>query len=79
MFLHVPHGGSRRNALREQFSSPNPRAQRVANRVHLQLAFLPVWDSSALHLNAIEWTQNSEFWIGFKMLLAIWPETMTTI
>ena len=25
---------------------PFPRAQRVADRVHLRLAFLPVWDSN---------------------------------
>ena len=25
---------------------PIPRAQRVADRVHLRLAFLPVWDSN---------------------------------
>ena len=26
--------------------SPIPRAQRVADRVYLQLAFLPAWDSN---------------------------------
>ena len=53
--MHVLHEGLRRNALREQLLVLIPQAQRVADPMHLQLAFLPWWD---FKLQKIPWSSN---------------------
>ena len=58
--MHVLHGGLRRNALREQLSFPISRAQRVADRVHLQIASLRGFAYS-IYINEIEISNPGAF------------------